>query len=147
MGTVRLLYTQTRLPRTTTATMKIVFLTALLGLSAAAKLPGGDETFAAVVREDIVAPQGASFSTDVETDNGIRISQQGQPGNAGQSNIQGSYSYTAPDGTQVDVNYSCDDFGCTYQSPFLPVAPAAPPHVAQLLRNAEEQRAQGITFN
>merc|ERR1712183_95573 len=144
MGTVRLQYR--RATQRTTATMKIVFLAALLGLSAAAKL-GGEEALAAVLREDIVAPQGASYSTDVETDNGIRISQQGQPGNAGQSNIQGSYSYVAPDGTSVDVSYSCDEFGCTYQSPFLPVAPAAPPHVAELLRIAEEQRAQGITFN
>merc|ERR1712055_1096766 len=130
-------------PYLTTAIMKVLVLAALV--AAAAKL-GGEAQFAAVLREDIVAPVGASYSHDIETDNGIRLSQQGQPGSAGQSNIQGSYSFTAPNGENVEVSYACDEFGCQYQSPYLPVAPAAPPHVAELLRIAEEQRAQGITF-
>merc|ERR1712212_442258 len=129
-------------PYLTSAIMKVLVLAALGAVAAAAKL-GGEAQFAAVLREDIVAPVGASYSHDIETDNGIRLSQQGQPGSAGQSNIQGSYSFTAPNGENVEVSYACDEFGCQYQSPYLPVAP---PHVAEPLRIAEEQRAQGITF-
>ncbi|CAL4242760.1 unnamed protein product [Meganyctiphanes norvegica] len=127
--------------------MKIFVLAALaaVAVAAPAKL-GGEEQFAAILREDVIAPVGADFSTDIETDNGIRLSSRGSTGSAGQANIAGSYSYVV-DGQNVEVSYSCNELGCQYQSPLLPVAPAAPPHVAELLRIAEEQRAQGITFN
>ncbi|CAL4066135.1 unnamed protein product [Meganyctiphanes norvegica] len=129
--------------------MKIISLclASLVALSAGAPAKlGGEEALAQVIRDDSIAPVGAIYSTDVETDNGIRISEQGSAGSAGQSNQQGSYSYVAPDGTNVEVSYLCDELGCQYQSPFLPVAPAAPPHVAELLAIAAEQRAAGITF-
>merc|ERR1712198_170351 len=108
--------------------------------------PQLDERVAQIIRQDISPNEGGNFQHDVETDNGILVSGSGVAGSAGQSNMQGSYSYTAPDGTPVQVSYRCDELGCVYDSPFIPVAPAAPPHVAELLRIAEEQRAQGITF-
>jgi len=86
------------------------------------------------------------FNYNYASDNGISVQASGSPGSLGQSNIQGQYSYTSPEGTQVQVLYECSELGCRYDSPLLPVAPPAPPHVAELLRIAEEQRRAGITF-
>merc|ERR1711955_18989 len=89
---------------------------------------------------------GAVFTYNYAADNGIAAQASGSPGVAGQANIQGQYSYTSPEGDVIQIVYQCDESGCRYDSPILPVAPPAPAHVAELLRIAEEQRAAGITF-
>merc|ERR1712215_148498 len=99
----------------------------------------------AILRQESTQ-DGAVFNYAFEADNGINVQASGSPGSLGQSNIQGQYSYTSPEGTQVQVLYVCDEVGCKYDSPLLPVAPPAPAHVAELLRIAEEQRRAGITF-
>merc|ERR1711862_283145 len=89
---------------------------------------------------------GAIFNYNFAADNGIAAQASGSSGAAGQTNIQGQYSYTSPEGDVVQIVYSCDELGCRYDSPILPVAPPAPAHVAELLRIADEQRAAGIIF-
>ncbi|CAL4066248.1 unnamed protein product [Meganyctiphanes norvegica] len=87
---------------------------------------------------------GANFQHDQETENGIRSAASGFAGSAGQSNIEGSYSYTGDDGQLVEIRYVADENGYRAEGFGIPEAPA---HVAQLLAIAEEQRAQGIQFD
>merc|ERR1712008_250678 len=112
---------------------------------ACASMPQQLQQPIAIIRQESTL-SGPAFSYNFEADNGIAVQATGTPGTAGQSNIQGQYSYTSPEGTPVQILYVCDEQGCRYDSPILPVAPAAPAHVADLLRMAEEQRAAGITF-
>lgn len=46
----------------------------------------------AILYDDRVAPAGGSYVTNFETEDGVRVSENGQPGSQGQSNVEGSYS-------------------------------------------------------
>lgn len=46
----------------------------------------------AILFDDRVAPAQGSYVTNFETEDGVRVSENGQPGTAGQSNVEGSYS-------------------------------------------------------
>lgn len=46
----------------------------------------------AILYDDRVAPAQGSYVTNFETEDGVRVSENGQPGSAGQSNVEGSYS-------------------------------------------------------
>merc|ERR1712168_7879 len=84
-------------------------------------------------------------------EDGTSVSATGSVGSAGQVNIQGSYTFTLADGTLAVVTYLANEAGYTAQSDLLPVAPEKlhpdPPHVAELLRIAAEQREQGVQFD
>ncbi|XP_042229233.1 cuticle protein AM1159-like [Homarus americanus] len=139
--------------------MKFVVLAALVAVAACAKLPGGQEEFVehhqeifpqrpqfAIIRDDRLAPEGAFYNTDVETENGIIFSENGHEGSLGQSNAEGSVSYTSPEGDLIEVTYVADELGFRAVGAHIPTPPPLPAHVYELLRIAEEQRAAGITF-
>ena len=72
-----------------------------------------------------------------ETSDGIKVEESGKvkqitPEAAGIA-AQGSYSYTAPDGTVVKVTWTADENGFQPQGDHLPVAPPTPDHVVKLL--------------
>lgn len=46
----------------------------------------------AILYDDRVAPADGSYATNFETEDGVRVSESGQPGSQGQSNVEGSYS-------------------------------------------------------
>merc|ERR1719410_2179752 len=79
-----------------------------------------------------------------ETDDGVLVESSGSVGSAGQANLGGRYVVRNPDGSTYEVTYIADENGFQPQGAHIPQAPA---HVAELLRIADEQRAQGIQFD
>ncbi|XP_076055264.1 cuticle protein AM1159-like [Oratosquilla oratoria] len=120
--------------------MKLIVLAAVVAVAAAATIP------VTVLVDERVAPAGGAYSTNVQLDNGVSLSETGSPGSLGQTNVQGQYSFVGDDGITYTVFFVANENGYQAQGDHLPVAPPAPAHVAELLRIAEEQRAQGITF-
>ncbi|XP_043269789.1 endocuticle structural glycoprotein SgAbd-8-like [Venturia canescens] len=84
-----------------------------------------------------ISPEG-SYNYAYETENGINAQESGQPGpvNAeGQAAIvaQGSFQYSAPDGTPISVSYVADENGFQPQGAHLPVAPPVPEGILRAL--------------
>ena len=46
---------------------------------------------------------------------------------------QGSYSYTAPDGTRITITYTADENGFVPQGDHLPTPPPIPPEIQKAL--------------
>ncbi|XP_076055204.1 cuticle protein AM1159-like [Oratosquilla oratoria] len=120
--------------------MKFVILAALVAVTVAAKLP------VAVVLDERVAPEAGAYSTNVKLDNGISLSEIGSAGSAGQTNVQGSYSFLDENGEEIVVQFVAGENGFLATGPHLPVAPPPPTHVAELLAIAEQQRKDGVKF-
>ncbi|CAL4086906.1 unnamed protein product, partial [Meganyctiphanes norvegica] len=126
--------------------MNIFVVSSLLACAMAAPQQF-DQIPVAILSQDNSPNELGNFAHNFEAENGIVVQGQGFAGSAGQTNMEGSYSFPLPDGSFAEVRYVADENGFRVESPLLPVAPPAPPHVAELLRIAEEQRAQGIVFN
>ncbi|KAG7176963.1 cuticle protein AM1159-like [Homarus americanus] len=124
--------------------MKLVLLACLVALAAAAPRPDEDE--AKILVDERQATADGNFNYRYETENGISEDRLGTPGSEGQSNMQGTFSYTSPEGVFVIVTYIADEFGFKADSPLLPTPHPLPAHAIEQIRVAEEQRAQGITF-
>merc|ERR1711862_335432 len=127
---------------TTTPAMKIIILSVLVAVALGRpqdqfeQNPNGRF---AVIRSESNGPVEADFSWLFETENGISANANGVAGSNGQSNHDGAFSFTHDDGTLTEVQYIANEFG------YQPVG--LTPHVADLLRIAEEQQAQGIQFD
>ncbi|XP_042218181.1 larval cuticle protein LCP-17-like [Homarus americanus] len=151
---------------TTNTTMKFMILAAVASLAVAAPqytLPEPSYVAPAassravsidsvevipILRDDRVHEEDGRYSVDLETGNGIVMSQSGSPdGPEGAVVKAGQYSYTAPDGTLVEVKYVADENGFQPQSDVLPVAPAFPHPIPQFVLDqiafaAEEDAAR-----
>ncbi|XP_076055665.1 cuticle protein AMP4-like [Oratosquilla oratoria] len=125
--------------------MKFVILVALLGVAAASPLPEDVEHIPILI-ESRKEPDNGAFESSFEAGNGIKFSQTATAGAAGQSNSEGVFSYPDENGNVLEIRYVANENGFQPQGAHLPVPPAAPAHVAELLRIAEEQRAAGIVF-
>merc|ERR1712243_310892 len=129
--------------------MGIIVLSCLLAVAlaqeAAVPVP------VAILSQEYTPAEDGSFVHAYEAEDGTSVSATGSVGAAGQVNVQGSYTFTLADGTVAVVTYLANELGNTVESDLLPVAPQKihpdPPHVAELYRIAEEQRAQGIQFD
>ncbi|XP_042229094.1 cuticle protein AM1159-like [Homarus americanus] len=126
--------------------MKLVVLTCLATLAVAAPQLQDNQPLALVLRDDRQDNGDGTFNYVFEADNGITVEASGTPGSAGQSNVQGAFSYPLPDGSFAEVSYTADEFGYNVNSPLLPTPHPLPAHAQEQIRIAEEQRAQGITF-
>ncbi|XP_069996606.1 cuticle protein AMP1B-like [Penaeus vannamei] len=124
--------------------MKLTVLLALVAAAAAAKLPGHNENTSPVpiLLDNRVAPNSGFYSVDVETGNGIRTSENGAAGSAGQSNVQGSISYVSPEGQVIEITYIADEFGFRPVGAHIPTPPPLPAHALKQLEDAERLRAQ-----
>ncbi|XP_066943602.1 cuticle protein AMP1A-like [Macrobrachium rosenbergii] len=101
----------------------------------------------ATLRDARTQDEFGSFSVDFEADNGIVFSQSGSPSGPEDSVVKsGVYSYTAPDGTFVEVKYVADENGYQPESDLLPLAPEFPHPIPQFVldqiaKAAEEDAA------
>ncbi|XP_069984870.1 cuticle protein CP14.6-like [Penaeus vannamei] len=125
---------------TASATMKFVILAALAAVAAAvpqgygAPPPRYDSSEEiAILRNDFVIEDDGRYNFDAETANGIVVSEHGTPGDKGAINSAGSFSYTAPDGTDVHLQFVADENGFQPQGAHLPVAPEFPHPIPQFV--------------
>lgn len=88
-----------------------------------------------------------------ETGNGISAQEQGQLKNAGNPEaealeVQGSYQYTADDGTPISVSYIADENGFQPQGAHLPTPPPIPPAIQRsldfLAANPQPEEQEGF---
>ncbi|XP_027218498.2 cuticle protein AMP1A [Penaeus vannamei] len=125
--------------------MKLVLLVCLAAVAAAAPRPQ-DGPPVAILRDDRHDDGNGNFNYAFESEDGTSVSAAGAPGAAGQSNIQGSFRFTLPDGTIAEVSYTADEEGFKPQSDLLPIAPPLPAHALEQIQFAEQQRAAGVIF-
>ena len=100
------------------------------------------------------SPEG-SYSYGYETENGISQTETGAPSAQGETGPvvtnQGSYSYTAPDGTPIQVTYVADENGFRAQGAHLPVAPPVPEAILRSLEyirtHPQPEQQQQQQFN
>lgn len=82
-------------------------------------------------------PDG-SFSYSYVSGDGAQAQAQGYLKNAGNKDteaevLQGSYSYTAPDGTPITVNWIADENGFRAEGAHIPTPPPIPPEIQKSL--------------
>ncbi|XP_068206614.1 cuticle protein AMP1A-like [Palaemon carinicauda] len=128
--------------------MKFVILAAAvaaLAVGAPQQYGADSREVVPILRDDRVHEDDGRYNFDVETGNGILISQSGSPVSEGAIASAGQFSYTAPDGTPVVLKFVADENGFQPQSDLLPVAPEFPHPIPQFvldqIATAEAQRA------
>ncbi|XP_071551783.1 cuticle protein AM1159-like [Panulirus ornatus] len=124
--------------------MKFVILACLAAVAVAAPRP--QDEIAEVLRDERQDAGDGNFNYAFETSNGIVVSAVGTPGAEGQSNIEGSFSFVLPDGVNAEVRYIADENGYRPESELLPTPYPLPDHAIRQIAIAEQQRAEGITF-
>ncbi|XP_050700771.1 cuticle protein AMP1A-like [Eriocheir sinensis] len=129
--------------------MKLIIFAAALVLAAAAPTPD-EKKVVPILRDERIQEDDGRYNFDVETGNGILLSQAGSPVAEGAIAAAGQYSYTAPDGTRVELKFVADENGFQPESALLPVAPEFPHPIPQFVLDqiafaAEEdaRRARG----
>ena len=61
--------------------------------------------------------------------------------------IQGSFSYTSPEGIPITVNYIADEFGFRAEGDHLPKQPAIPEQIQRSLAyNEQNQRTVPVVY-
>ncbi|XP_050720666.1 cuticle protein AM/CP1114-like [Eriocheir sinensis] len=116
--------------------MKLLVLACLLAVAAARP-----EKDSVILKDERSDSGDGNFYYSFETSNGIEKTKTGTPGSAGQSNMDGSFSFTLPDGTIATFTYVADESGYRVESPLLPPVPE---YVRKQIAFAEEERARGI---
>merc|ERR1711915_635740 len=130
-----------------TADMKTIILACLAAVALAAPQQQREQPPVAILRDDRVDDGAGNFQYSFAADNGIEMEVAGSPGAEGAVVMRGFYLLPREDGSLGRVEFVADENGFHPQSDLLPVGPPPPPHVQELLRIADEQRAQGIQFD
>lgn len=117
----------------------LIFVSAL-SATLAAQLTGREPI--PILRQEAEVNFDGSYHMSYESGNGIVVQEQGHLKNAGQKDaeaeeVQGSFQYTAPDGTPITIQYIANENGFQPQGAHLPVAPTPPPIPAAILRALE----------
>lgn len=119
-----------------------VSLLAPLGASrTAARKPNAAPASSSFAAEGLVsfeqtASEDGSYRYAYETDAGVKVAEQGVQkinGDVQTLAVAGSYSYSAPDGTVVQVTYVADENGFQPTGDHLPVPPAVPEAIQRAL--------------
>ncbi|XP_077303003.1 endocuticle structural glycoprotein ABD-4-like [Arctopsyche grandis] len=116
-----------------------LLLISCIAITFAAPQGKSDEPIAIVKQESNIEPDGG-YQYSYETANGIKGDETGtlkkssDPQGTDVIVAQGSYSYTAPDGTVISVNYVAnDEQGFVPQGDHLPTPPPIPPAIQKAL--------------
>ncbi|XP_067000866.2 endocuticle structural glycoprotein SgAbd-3 [Anabrus simplex] len=113
--------------------MKLVFLACVIALAAAA---GPADPQITIVAEENNVNFDGSYRYSFKNSDGTEAEQSGQlkqiGAEAGEA-VQGSSSYTAPDGTPIRITYTADENGYQPQGEHLPVPPPIPEAIAKAL--------------
>ncbi|CAB3221337.1 unnamed protein product [Arctia plantaginis] len=119
--------------------MRVLFLFGVLAVVSSAPQQGGEKVIAIVAQEFDHQPDG-SYRYNYETENGIKAEETGtlkkasSPDTADVIVAQGGFSYTAPDGTVINLNYIADDDnGFKPEGAHLPTPPPIPPEIQKAL--------------
>ncbi|XP_027233521.2 cuticle protein CP14.6 [Penaeus vannamei] len=91
------------------------------------------EEVVAILRDDRVMEDDGRYNFEVETANGITVSEAGSHGVEGAINSAGYFAYTAPDGTPIRLQFVADENGFQPQGAHLPVAPEFPHPIPQFV--------------
>ncbi|KAK2579011.1 hypothetical protein KPH14_002806 [Odynerus spinipes] len=106
---------------------KIIILSLVAAVAMAA---APEEPIAIISQTQDISPDG-SFYGKFETANGITVEEQGSLKNAGTENeaeeVHGSASWTAPDGTKVNLGWLANENGATFEGSHLPTPPPTEP--------------------
>ncbi|CAH1644282.1 unnamed protein product [Spodoptera littoralis] len=90
-------------------------------------------TFVPIIRFDKEQGTDGSYKTAYETGNNIHASEEGYLKTLGEGQNalvqQGSYSYTAPDGQIITVDYTADEFGFRVSGDHIPTPPPVSPEI------------------
>ncbi|XP_037780460.1 cuticle protein AMP1A-like [Penaeus monodon] len=86
-----------------------------------------------ILKDERVNNEDGSYAVDVETGDGIKTSETGSPNSEGAVVKSGHYSYTAPDGSVIEVKFVADENGFQAESDALPVAPAFPHEIPEFV--------------
>ncbi|XP_045135724.1 cuticle protein AM/CP1114-like [Portunus trituberculatus] len=112
----------------------IIALLASVALAAPTYDSSSSEKEAPILKYDRIQEDDGRYNYEFETGNGISHSQSGSPGDdTGAINKAGHYSYTAPDGTVVEMKFVANENGFQPESPLLPVAPEFPHPIPQFV--------------
>ncbi|CAD7076721.1 unnamed protein product [Hermetia illucens] len=121
--------------------MRIIGITILSTvLAAVTAAPQATQEPIAIISQDSNIEPDGSYQYSYETANGIKAQEVGTLKKATSADTQdvivaqGSFSYTAPDGTVINLNYAADDEnGFQPQGEHLPTAPPIPPAIQKAL--------------
>ncbi|XP_076056304.1 uncharacterized protein LOC143034253 [Oratosquilla oratoria] len=128
--------------------MRIALVVLFVGAALAAPQGRPNPPFIEIVSSDSTGiAEDGSYSFSYEGSDGTVRQQSGRPIGPGVHQVQGTYSYTDPEGNRVEVRFVADDNGYVAESPFLPVAPPMPAHALEQIAFAEEQKRQGVQFD
>lgn len=85
-----------------------------------------------------------SYQYAYETGDGIQAQEQGSLASQDAVAAQGGYSYTAPDGQQISIQYVADENGFQPQGAHLPTPPPIPEAILKSIEQNRADEARGI---
>ncbi|XP_035459282.1 endocuticle structural glycoprotein ABD-4 [Spodoptera frugiperda] len=119
--------------------MRVLILLGVVAVALSAPQGPAEKVIAIVSQEFDQQPDG-SYRYSYETENGIKAEEAGTlkkatgPDAADVIVAQGGFSYTAPDGTVINLNYIADDDnGFKPEGAHLPTPPPIPPAIQKAL--------------
>ncbi|XP_066250373.1 pupal cuticle protein 20-like [Euwallacea similis] len=96
-----------------------------------------------IIRYENVNNGDGTYQYLYETGNGINAQEQGDARGDG-TQAQGSFSYTAPDGQQIQIQYTADENGFNPQGPHIPTPPPIPAEIQRSIEQNLADEARGI---
>lgn len=99
-----------------------------------------------IIRYENVNNGDGTYQFLYETGNGINAQEQGDARGDG-TQAQGSFSYTAPDGQQIQLQYTADENGYNPQGAHIPTPPPIPPEIQKSIEQNLADEARGIPIN